>query len=154
MIEVARAYEARRVIEVGIVSEISRLTPAQAETLRRHIAAQAAAEASGQRVRLVQLLTEFHLVLAGMSRNHFLRGFLERLTATTSLAVLLYDRAAPPCCAVQEHATLVEHLAQGEVAAATALMLRHLGANEARLDSERHDRPGVAPHGASVPPGE
>lgn len=143
--EVARAYEARRVIEAGIVSEIGRLAPAQAETLRRHIAAQAAAEASGQRVRLVQLLTEFHHVLAGMSGNHFLRGFLERLTATTSLAVLLYDRAAPPCCAVQEHAELVDHLARGESAAAVALMLRHLGANEARLDNERRDAPATVP---------
>lgn len=131
--EVARAYEARRVVEAGIISDIRRLQPGQAETLRRHVAAQAAAEAAGQRVRLVQLLTEFHLVLAGMSNNHFLCSFLERLTATTSLAVLLYDRAAPPCCAVQEHAVLVEHLARGEVDAAMALMLRHLGANEARL---------------------
>lgn len=142
--EIARAYEARRVIEAGIVSDIGRLAPTQVETLRRHIAAQAAAEASGQRVRLVQLLTEFHLVLAGMSGNHFLRGFLERLTATTSLAVLLYDRAAPPCCAVQEHADLVDHLARGESAAAVTLMLRHLGANEARLDSERRDEQSIA----------
>lgn len=139
--EIASAYEARRVIEAGIVSDIGRLAPAQAETLRRHVATQAAAEAAGQRVRLVQLLTEFHLVLAGMSGNHFLRGFLEQLTATTSLAVLLYDRAAPPCCAVQEHADLVDHLARGESAAAVALMLRHLGANEARLGSERCDEP-------------
>lgn len=132
--EVTRAYEARRVVEAGILHDIRRLSPGQAETLRRHVAAQAAAEAAGQRVRLVQLLTEFHLVLARMSGNHFLRGFLERLTATTSLAVLLYDRAAPPCCAVQEHAVIVEHLARGEAEAAVAQMLRHLGANEARID--------------------
>jgi DNA-binding GntR family transcriptional regulator len=42
---------------------------------------------------------------------------------------------------VQEHADLIDHLARGDAPAAVALMLRHLGANEARLDSERRDAP-------------
>jgi len=44
---------------------------------------------------------------------------------------------------VQEHAALVDHLARGDTTAAVSLMLRHLGANEARLDSERRDTPAV-----------
>jgi len=140
--DIARAYEARRVVEGGIIADLGRLSAAQIDTLRRHVAQQAAAEASGHRVRLVQLLTEFHHVLAAMSFNLFLRDFLEKLTATTSLAVLIYDRAPASSCAVQDHRDLVEFLAQGDTAAAAALMLRHLGTNQARVETgEAADRP-------------
>ncbi|MCQ4162533.1 FCD domain-containing protein [Roseomonas sp. GC11] len=132
--EIAQAYEARRVVECGIVAGLPALTPAQIATLRQHVKIQAAAEAAGQRLRLVRLLTEFHLVLAGMGANAYLRGFLQKLVATTSHAVLLYDHAPRPCCAVREHGDIVEHLARGETDQAVALMTRHLGANQSRVD--------------------
>ena len=56
----------------------------------------------------------------------------------------------PPCCAVQEHADLVEHLARGEATAAVSLMLRYLGANEARLDGNRRDEPQITPGPAAI----
>ncbi|MBE9607308.1 GntR family transcriptional regulator [Acetobacteraceae bacterium H6797] len=133
--EVAKAYEARRVVEGGIIAGLGSCCGAgQIESLRKHVAQQRAAEAAGQRVRLVRLLTEFHLLLASMSQNVFLRGFLEKLTITTSLAVLIYDHEkTSPACAIQEHADIVEHLARGEIEAASAVMARHLGQNQARV---------------------
>lgn len=133
--EVTRAYEARRVVEGGIIASLAPCcTPGQVDILRRHVAQQRAAELAGQRVRLVRLLTEFHLLLAGMSSNTFLRGFLEKLTITTSLAVLIYDHEkGSPDCAIQEHAQMVEYLARGEIEAAAAVMARHLGQNQARV---------------------
>ena len=133
--EVVKAYEARRVVEGGIIASLAPCcAPGQIESLRRHVAHQRAAEAAGQRMRLVRLLTEFHLLLASMSENAFLSGFLEKLTITTSLAVLIYDHEkTSPACAIQEHADIVEHLARGEIEAASAVMARHLGQNQARV---------------------
>ena len=69
-----------------------------------------------------------------MARNQFLRGFVETLASTTSLAVLLYDQSEAPSHAVAEHRELVQLLEQGKGAAASALMLRHLGRNQERQE--------------------
>jgi len=131
--EVAAAYEARRVVEAGIVTRVAtRLGGcpdcAELAALRSHIDLQAAAEAAGHRLRLVKLLTGFHLILARMGGNPFLLGVLEQLTATTSLAVLLDDRSRPPRCAVGEHRAIVDAIAAGDVGRSVSLMCEHLGA--------------------------
>ena len=64
-------------------------------TLRRHVERQVEAQASGDRGRFVQLITEFHSLLASLGENRLLETFVQQLAAKTSLAVLLYDwRAA------------------------------------------------------------
>ena len=114
-------------------------------TDRRFEASPAAAVRCGAARRqshLVHLLTDFHLLLASMARNQFLRGFVETLASTTSLAVLLYDQSEAPSHAVAEHRELVQLLEQGKGAAASALMLRHLGRNQQR--QERSPTGGIA----------
>ena len=135
--EVARAYEARRAVESGIVAGVGRrfggrCDCAELGILRAHVARQEAAERAGQRVRLIQLLTEFHLVLAGMADNPFLLGFLERLVSVTSLAVLLHDREGDQSCAVDAHRAIVEAIAAGRIEEAARLMRDHLSGNERR----------------------
>ena len=130
---VADAYAARRLVEAGIVHTLARLRdPAHAAALRQHLRRQSAAERRGDKVTLVRLLTEFHLLLAGLAGNPFLRGFVETLATTTSLAVLLYDQSATPSCAVAEHRLLVQLIEAGDGDGAAALMAEHLGHNQQR----------------------
>ncbi len=139
--EVAAAYAARRSIEATIVRELARRrTPAQLAELRRHLRRQAEAVERGDRMALVRLLTEFHLLLATLAANRFLRGFVETLASLTSLAVLLYDHAAMPSCAVAEHGELIRLLERGDGEAAAVLMARHLDHNEERLDAAEGTR--------------
>lgn len=139
--EVAEAYAARRSIEATIVRDLARRrTPAQLALLRRHLRRQAEAEQRGDRMALVHLLTEFHLLLASLGANRFLHGFVETLASTTSLAVLLYDHAAIPSCAVAEHAELIRLLERGDGDAAAVLMARHLDHNEERQDAQEEAR--------------
>jgi DNA-binding GntR family transcriptional regulator len=130
---VADAYEARQVVEATIVQHVaSRHSREQIEALRHHLRKQSDAERRGDKVTLVHLLTDFHLLLASMASNQFLRGFVETLASTTSLAVLLYDQSDTPSHAVAEHRELVQLLEQGDGAAASTLMVRHLGRNQQR----------------------
>lgn len=130
--DLARAYEARRAVEAGILGQVARRIGgrcdcAELATLRAHVARQNEALAAGKRLRFVQLLTEFHLVLGGMADNPFLLGFLERLVAVTSLSFLIKEQSGDPLCAVAEHAAIVEALAAGHTQEAERLMRAHLG---------------------------
>lgn len=130
---VADAYAARRLVEGGIVRALAaRHDKGHLEVLRHHLRRQSDAERRGDKVALVRLLTEFHLVLAALAGNPFLHGFIQLLASTTSLAVLLYDRSEMPSCAVEEHRALVRLIEAGKGEAADALMARHLGHNQQR----------------------
>ncbi len=131
--EVQQAYAARRLIEGEIVSDVCRhCTAHDIRALRRHLERQVEARTSGDRGRFVQLLTEFHSLLASLGENRLLETFVQQLAAKTSLAVLLYDRE-PPVCAIEEHAALIDLLAAGNAQAARELMNRHLAGHQERL---------------------
>ncbi len=130
---IADAYAARCLLEGEIVAEVTRHSPAGAVAhLLRHIALQKAA-VGGDRNVLVRLLTEFHLLIAALGSNRMLEEMLAGLVAQTSVAVLLHDVAPDPCAAIAEHAALVTLITVGDAAGATALMRKHLAANQARL---------------------
>lgn len=132
--EVGQAYAARRLIEGEIVADLCHhCTAHDIRQLRRHLSLQEEAQKAGDRGRLVRLLTEFHRILASLGENRVLEGFVENLTAKTSLAVLLYDFPGASSCAVDEHADLVKLLAAGDAEGARALMQCHLTTNQSRL---------------------
>lgn len=135
--EVQQAYAARRLIEGQIVDDVCRhCTAHDIRALRRHLERQVEAQASGDRGRFVQLLTEFHSLLASFGENRLLEAFVQQLAAKTSLAVLLYD-GEPPACAIEEHAALIDLLAAGRAEAAQELMNRHLTGHQERLPSSK-----------------
>ena len=133
--EVQQAYAARRLIEGEIVNDVCHhCTAHDIRALRKHLARQVEAQASGDRGRFVRLLTEFHSLLASLGENRLLETFVQQLAAKTSLAVLLYDWE-PPACAIEEHAALIDLLAAGNAEAARDLMVRHLTGHQERLPS-------------------
>ena len=135
--EVQQAYAARRLIEGEIVGDLCRhCTAHDIRALRKHVERQQAARASGDRGRYVHLLTEFHSVLASLGENRLLEGFVQQLAAKTSLAVLLYD-GAPPACAIEEHAALIDLIAAGDAKGAWELMNRHLAGHQGRLPARK-----------------
>ena len=136
--DVQQAYAARRLIEGAIIADVCRhCTAHDIRLLRRHLEQQIAAQAGGQRRTLVKLLTEFHLVIASFGENRILEGILVDLAARTSLAVMIYDHADHPSCAIEEHRQLIDFLAAGDTAGAARLMRDHLTTNQQRLNSQR-----------------
>ena len=127
-------YKARRLIEAEIVKLACENPLAGAVALlRKHVGRQRQAETAGDRALFIQLIGEFHLVLAEVAGNKVLASFVSQLVARTSLIVMLYERPSHAGCAVEEHAALVDMIAKGNTAGAVAAMSHHLSALEERL---------------------
>ena len=121
------AFEARRVIETGLLLEASHgLTPAGLRTLRAHLARERRAIASGDAAQRSWLLGDFHVCLAECLGNHLLADILRDLTTRTQLIAMLYQSSHEASHSCDEHAQIVAALEAGEIQDAVRLMREHL----------------------------
>jgi len=128
-------FAARRVIEHDIVADVAaNCTPNDIRRLRRHLADQQAAMARGDRGAYIQLLGEFHNLLAGMGRNAILAQLLRQLVPRTTLLTTLFGGGSLPPCALHEHAAVVDALEARDPARAAAVMHDHLTLRSQALD--------------------
>ncbi len=133
-------FEARRVVELGVVELVSgRLSSSQARALRETCAEERRAMESGDRARGLRLSAEFHLQLARATGNELLVGYANNLMSRSALAIACLERRTPIHCAFGEHPRLVDSIAAGDVGAARELMDRHLEHIAANLDLDGED---------------
>jgi len=134
--EAREVFEARRIIEPGIVERAVRSAERRTivARLRQHVAAERRARHEDDLRAIVRLSGEFHTVLAEMSGNAVLAKAMRELTTRTCLVIALYDKPSMPSCLGEEHADIVDALAAGEGARAVKLMLEHLHHVERNLD--------------------
>jgi DNA-binding GntR family transcriptional regulator len=127
-------YEARRILEGGIVGRLAgRLTPVQLAALRAHSQAEHAALQAQDRPRSIQLSGEFHLLLAGYTDSSFVVRALHELVSRTAMLVAFFESAPSSSCACEEHDDILTALAQGDGPRATKAMHVHLSLIETRL---------------------
>ena len=131
---VADAYEARRIVEATIVQHVAASQSHEQIEARGITCGGSPMRAARRQSHAGASAYRLPFVAGSMARDQFLRGFVETLASTTSLAVLLYDQSEAPSHAVAEHRELVQLLEQEKGAAASALMLRHLGRNQQRQE--------------------
>lgn len=134
--EAREVFEARRILEPGIVEKVMRLPERRAilARLRQHVAAERRARADNDLRSVVRLSGEFHTLLAEISGNAVLVKSMRELTTRTCLVIALYDKPSMPSCLGEEHADMVEAIAAGESGRAMKLMLEHLHHVERNLD--------------------
>ena len=134
--EAREVFEARRVIEPGIVEKLARLADRRAGVarLRQHVAAEKRARLSGDLRAVVRLSGEFHTLLADIAGNGVLAKSMKELATRTCLVIALYDKPSMPSCLGDEHGEIVDALAAGEGPRAVKLMLEHLHHVERNLD--------------------
>lgn len=134
--EARDVFQARRLIEPGIVEELMRQPDLGAilGKLRRHVAAEARARAAGDVRAIVRLSGEFHMLLADAAGNSLLAKTMRELASLTCLIIALYDRPAVPSCLGEEHGEIVDAIASGNRGRAADLMIHHLNHVEANLD--------------------
>lgn len=89
--EAREAFEARRVIETGLIRSAAPMTPAKLDTLKRHIRDEQASLESDDVGRRSYLLGEFHVCLAECLGNQLLADTLRDYTARTTLIAMLYQ---------------------------------------------------------------
>lgn len=136
------AFDARRVIETGLIRCAQPMQPAQLQRLREHLADEQAALAGGDVGRRSYLLGDFHVCLAECLGNQVLAELLRDLTARTTLIAMLYQSTHDAAQSCAEHVEIVQALASGDAARAEALMADHIGqVQQALRDAAPGDDP-------------
>lgn len=142
-------FEARRLIETAIVSELaSGITHQAVDMLKQHVAREDAARQAGDRSNLIRLSGEFHVELARCQGNSLLQRTMRELVTRTSLIVALFGVNRDSTCPEDEHARIIAAILSGQPDQAVAAIGHHLQHIQDGLDLGRV--PGTASDLASI----
>lgn len=131
-------YEARRVLEGGVVGHLANLlTAADAKQLETHLRKEEAAVAAADRAEAIRLSGEFHQLLARATGSPFIQQALHQLVSRTSMLVALFEPAQSMRCACEEHRAIFSALVAGDGPQAMKAMQQHLALIETRLRPAR-----------------
>lgn len=129
--EAREAFEARRVIELGLIrnaKDIKRgISKDAVRQLKNHLAREKAAIKGNDVGTRSFLLGDFHVCLAECLGNTLLSDALRDFTARTTLIAMLYQSSHDAVQSCQEHVDIVAALEKGDFEHAEALMAAHLG---------------------------
>lgn len=131
-------YEARRILEGGIVGHLAQSLDSQAaRELQAHLDAEEAAVERGDRAGSIRLSGEFHLKLAAATGSGLIQQDLLHLVSRTSMLVALFEPARAMRCACDEHRNILTALLDGDSNRAMKAMQQHLALIETRLRPAR-----------------
>jgi DNA-binding GntR family transcriptional regulator len=118
-------YQARRMLEVGIVRALAVQTPRPPlARLRGFVADERRAYEQGG-TGLMRLSADFHILLAELLGNRIALELLKPLVLRSCLIQALYERQAAPPCLVGEHAALIARLAARDPDGAERVLQAH-----------------------------
>ncbi len=160
LVEAQEAFAARRVIELGLIRQVSTVDAATVRKLKNHLARERQALRAEDVGARSFLLGDFHVCLAECIGNGLLADTLRDLTARTTLISMLYQSSHDADQSCAEHVEIVAALEKGDSARAERLMSHHIGNVEAGLtrapaqDALSHLRDALAPvaKGSLSPP--
>ena len=134
--EAREAFEARRVIEMGLIRCTHVVSKAAIKQLKAHLASEKAA-LKGTDIGLRSfLLGDFHVCLAECLGNSLLADALRDLTARTTLIAMLYQSSHDAAESCEDHVRIVQALEKGDLAQAEQLMQGHIGTVQAALSRQ------------------
>jgi DNA-binding GntR family transcriptional regulator len=131
--EAREAFEARRVIEMGLIRCTTEVSKTAIKKLKAHLKTERAA-VKGTDVGLRSfLLGDFHVCLAECLGNSLLADTLRDFTARTTLIAMLYQSSHDAAHSCDEHGRIVQALEQSDWVLAEQLMQAHIGHVQAAL---------------------
>lgn len=133
--EARNVFRTRRVLEAEAVRAVCGLArQSSVRTLRRFLETERSAFRRGA-TDLIELTSDFHALLAGMSGNSVLARMLEGLIHRCVLIQSLYQKPGEgTVCLTDDHIRIVDLIERGDADAAAAEMDRHFDHIEASLD--------------------
>ena len=133
--EAREAFEARRVIELGLLHQLKAKAPDKAalRQLKQHLQREKAALAGTDVGLRTYLLGDFHVCLAECLGNALLADTLRDFTARTTLIAMLYQSSHDAAQSCEDHVQIVAALEKGDLARAETLMAEHIGTVQAHL---------------------
>ncbi|ERS91740.1 GntR family transcriptional regulator [Halomonas sp. PBN3] len=132
--EAREVFDARQMVECGLMPEVARRIGAQdAEVLRGLSAREQQALREGDHSAAIRLSADLHTHLARLAGNATLADFVERLCFRSSLILAVYGIPGHLGCETHDHEALVALLEEGRGEEAATRMGEHLRAVEATL---------------------
>ena len=135
--EARETYAARRVIEPGMLRDAGRPLQSVIKKLREHIADERRAIETRDAGTRSEMLADFHVCLAECLGNRFLATAMVELSARTTLVSALYQPTSEAQTSNDDHARIVDALADGDNPRAERLMIEHIDSLARRLDASR-----------------
>ena len=139
--EAREAFEARRVIETGLIRRTGPLDKATLKRLKQHLKQEQDALKGDDVGQRSYLLGDFHVCLAECLGNQLLADTLRDFTARTTLIAMLYQSTHDAVQSCQDHVAIVDALVRGDTALAERLMEEHIGQVQAALRLAPADDP-------------
>ncbi|WP_137895024.1 GntR family transcriptional regulator [Ramlibacter sp. 2FC] len=139
--EAREAFEARRVIETGLIRRAGTVDKAAVKRLKVHLGREKAALKGGDVGLRSYLLGDFHVCLAECLGNGLLADTLRDFTARTTLIAMRYQSSHEATQSCDEHVQIVAALERGDFAQAEELMDRHIGAVQSALKLQSRSDP-------------
>lgn len=137
--EARDVFAARKLLEPGLARLAAQnATARQIAGLRAHIARETKARAGSDQYELMPLTGEFHLMLAEVAGNVFLKRTLRELESLSVLCMVLYEAPGGQTCLPDEHQTLLAAIERRDADEAAHLMLHHLEHIEQGLNLAPH----------------
>ena len=131
--EAREAFEARRIIEMGLIRQASPMEKGAISKLRQHLKQERAALKGTDVGQRSYLLGDFHVCLAECLGNQLLADTLRDFTARTTLIAMLYQSTHDAVQSCREHGEIVDALERGDTDLAEQLMQAHIGQVQAAL---------------------
>ena len=136
--EARQVFAARRMLETEMTRQFVRqVTPAQIKALKAHVAQERAAVASQDVSGRTELLGDFHVRMAELMGNQVLAQILDELISRCALITLMYQSTSAAEHSSEEHADIIQALANRDEARAVQLMVEHLEHVEQGLQFDR-----------------
>lgn len=133
--EARDVFTVRRAVERCVMERIGpAVSKADVARLRAHVARERAANADDVTTEIIKLSGGFHQLLAEISGSDFLFVMMRDLISRSSLITAVYRNTARFNCGPDEHAEIVDAIAEGDLKTALALMDDHLTHVESELD--------------------
>ncbi|MEO7954512.1 MAG: GntR family transcriptional regulator, partial [Polaromonas sp.] len=135
--EMRQVFEARQLIENGIVRALGgKATTEALAAIRKLVMQEQAAYQAGEWSKWVRLSGEYHLQVARLLGNTELEDILRSLIARTTLMIALYDSLGHNVCSFDEHNNILQALEAGDAERACSLMGAHLHGAEIKLQRD------------------
>lgn len=151
--EAVRVYRARRVIECGLLRNMTCLPVHGRQILLDHLSEEKAAMRACDRQRLTCLMGDFHIRIAEIEGNEIIIELLRDLTARTILISMLYQSDFHAAQSHEGHCRIFEAMDAGDFVRASELAVTHLDEVETGLDLTRQrDRHSDLRNSLSLPP--
>jgi DNA-binding GntR family transcriptional regulator len=136
--EAHQVFAVRRMLELEMTRAFVRqVTPTQIETLQAHLQAERQAISRHDVPGRTELLGDFHVRMAELMGNQVLAQLLEQLISRCALITLMYQSSRAAAHSSDEHAAIVQAMAERNEALALRLMDEHLANVMASLTFDR-----------------